>query len=211
MMALPVYGLLMTALIPRPPGVSVCTNTACKKGGSMDTLLTLRVLAACSRQASEAQTTSSQGRVALATLQEAFAATRVDTCGCLGGCGSGPNCYLTDAGIDEVLHDVYKPKSAVALLEAVGLDVPEPAVKAWLRRMYAVRALRSNDPKEAIAILSEALVEAAPLKGNGAHLLSHLLELRSDVHVSVGNQEAAQQDSERAARIRGLMPEAATV
>ena len=127
--------------------VRVCTNTACKKGGSLDTLEGLRELASTSEEANHAATL--QEGVSLAATQAAFAASRVETTGCLGGCGSGPNCCMTAASKEQIYYDVYKPKSLTALLEAAGLTVPDAATKAWLRRMYAIRALRSNKPAEA--------------------------------------------------------------
>lgn len=126
---------LATTATGLPTGVRVCTNTACKKAGSADTLLSLRILASCADEASAA----AEAGLTLSTVQAAFGASHVDSCGCLGGCGSGPNCVLIGSEVEDVLHDVYKPKSAVALLSMIGLTVPEPATKAWLRRMYAVR------------------------------------------------------------------------
>jgi hypothetical protein len=56
--------------------------------------------------------------------------------------------------------------------------------------MYAVRALRSNKPGEARALLTEALKEASTLRGDAANLLSHLLEFRADIAESLADVHA---------------------
>ena len=89
-------------------------------------------------------------------------------------------------------------------------QVPEVATKAWLRRMYAVRALRSNKPAEARALLTEALQEASKLRGDAASLLSHLLELRADIAESVGDSEACNADRAHAKQMRSLTKAVAT-
>jgi hypothetical protein len=103
-----------------------------------------------------------------------------------------------------MFRDVYKPQSGAALLAHVGLTVPDAATRAWLRRMYAVRKLRSNRPREAHALLTEALTEAGALKARGAYLLSHLLELRADVADACGDAPAGQSDRKRAEQMRRL-------
>ena len=188
-----------SALSTTHGSVRVCTNTACEKAGSTDVLEGLHILASVSEEANQAasKAASTKSVASLAAMQAAFAAARVDSCGCLGGCGSGPNCVAATED-EEVFYDVYKPASQSALLEAAGLHVPDAATKGWLRRMYAVRALRSNKPTEARARLTEALQEAGTLRGDGANLLSHLLELRADVAESVGDVSEADEDRARA-------------
>ena len=70
--------------------------------------------------------------------------------------------------------------------------------------MYAVRALRSNKPGEARALLTEALKEASTLRGNAANLLSHLLEFRADVAESLGDVQARDADRAHALQMRSL-------
>ena len=191
------------ALVAPAVTLRVCTNTACKKAGSRDTLETFRILAASSDQAIK----SSNNAFGAFTLQQAFSASKVDSCGCLGGCGNGPNC-VTD--MEEIFYDVYKPKSCVAMLEAEGITVPDVATKAWLKRMYAMRALRKNDPKEALGLLTTALNEAGSLRHQGATLLSHLLELRADVHDQLRDAASAEADRAKAQQMRELrLPTAA--
>jgi len=157
--------------------ITVCTNRTCRKAGSQDTLRLLRSLAS--------------------TTPTPSAAARVDSCGCLGGCGMGPNVYGEKT--NEVFHDVYKPKSAAALLEVeLGLDVSEEAVKASVHRMYAERAMRAGDIDEAVALLTTALNTCGPLRLQGAVLLAELLHLRADCHGLKRKPEAAADDRERA-------------
>ena len=185
---------------------NIIKSMAAKKAGSSDTLETLHILAAVSDEANAAAAQAA-GHTSIATLQQVFATSRVGATGCLGGCGNGPNCVDVDAegNTGEVFFDVYKPASATALLEHVGLHVPEPAVKAWLRRMYAVRAMRANKAQEAHALLTEALTLSAPLKGDGSHLISLLLDERADVSEGLlRDAEAAAADRARAAQIRQL-------
>ena len=179
----------------------VCTNTACKKAGSRDTLETLRVLAACSAEASTRGAT-----VPAATLQAAFGASRVDSCGCLGRCGRGPNCVDDVSG--EVFYDVYKPSAATSLLEEVEhLDIPDAAVTAWLKKMYAIRSMRAGDFNEALSLVTMALNEAGTLRTGGSHLLSLLLDLRADIHAQLRDRQAAEADRVRAEKMRQLLPE----
>ena len=81
------------------------------------------------------------------------------------------------------------------------------AQRAWLRRMYAMRAMRANKHTEARALLTEALNEASSLRGNAAHMLQALLELRADVHDALGDAPKAVSDRERAASMRAMLPE----
>ena len=115
----------LAALLSPIHEVRVCTSTACKKAGSRDTLETLHYLAATSEQAAD---TAERSGGSLATAQAMYGSSRVDSCGCLGGCGKGPNC-MTTADESDIFYDVYKPKSAAALLEHVGLSIPLSATR----------------------------------------------------------------------------------
>ncbi len=181
-------------ILPMSAALRVCTNTVCRKAGSQDTLDMLTALAACAAP-------TAPGAVA-ADCQRAFAAESVQSCGCLGGCGRGPNCVGED---DEIYYDVYKPKSGVALLlEELKIDVPDEATRAWLHRMYAMRAMRSNQPREAVSLFTSALNEAGALGVRGALLLSQLLDKRADAHELVGDGEKAAADRAQAESMLGL-------
>ena len=55
-------------------------------------------------------------------------------------------------------------------------------MKAYLLKAYADRARRSNDPAEALGLLTEALNTAGALRARGALLLALLLDDRADVN-----------------------------
>lgn len=173
--------------------LKVCTHKTCRKAGSPATLRLLRELASTAAPVPE-----EEQPLSAALLQEAFASACVESCGCLGGCGAGPN-VATDS---EVFHDVYKPISALALLnEELGLSVPDEAAAACLNRMYAERALRTNKPRDALGLLTAALNEAGKLRLRAAYLLHQLLLERADVHSLLGDPKAAASDRAAAQRM----------
>jgi (2Fe-2S) ferredoxin len=105
--------------------VRVCTNTACKKALSADTLEGMHILASVSDEANRASAESQL--LAVAAAQSAFAASRIGSCGCLGGCGNGPNCVVASPeGEEEVFYGIYKPATISALLEQANLNVRLP-------------------------------------------------------------------------------------
>ena len=128
---------------------------------------------------------------------------RVEAFGCLGQCGRGPNVGTSDGYL---YYDIYKPKQCAALLGEVGISVPDAAMRAWLHRMYAMRAMRSNELTEARTLLTEALNEASSLESNAAYMLQALLELRADVHDALGDADKASEDRQRAAAMLAKQP-----
>ncbi len=167
----------------------VCTSKTCRKAGSHTTLAMLRDLA--STAAPESRTGTSA-----AMVQRAFAAAKVETCGCLGGCGNGPN--VVNDVMGEVFNDVYKPRSGVALLREVGVDVADEAAQACVKQLYAERALRKNKPGEAVPLLTDALNRAGALKLRAAQLLHRLLDARADAREQMGDKAGAEEDRARA-------------
>lgn len=194
---------LATCLASTSDALRVCTSTTCRKADSKSTLEMLTTLAAASAPDAPPSTTAH-------AWQAEFGRSSVQACGCLGGCGRGPNCV---GGTDEdpvTYYDVYKPKSGSAILLAeLGLAVPEAATRAWLHRMYAIRALRKNQPAEALSLLTTALNSAGTLGMSGAHLIDGLLELRADCSDQLRDAEAAAADRGRAAQMRKLAPSGA--
>ena len=83
--------------------------------------------------------------------------------------------------------------------------MPDEASKAWLKRSYAVNALRRNDPAEACSLLTLALKDAAPLKERGALLLAALLDLRAEARQQLGQDDLAAADEKRAQQMRSLL------
>ena len=97
LLTLPLFARHATALSLGEPGsISVCTNKACRKAGSHDTLRLLRSLAS----------TAARCNMSVGQTEPELCATESDTtalissCGCLGNCGMGPNVYGTKT--DEV-------------------------------------------------------------------------------------------------------------
>ena len=130
---LALWPLAVTAMAMAPPcGLRVCKNSVCRKAGSQDTLETLFALASTSDEAN-ALAAGAASTASLAAVQASFAASRIEPSGCLTKCGLGPNCVTTDGGPEDIFHDVYKPATCVALLEHVGVSVPEEATRAWVR------------------------------------------------------------------------------
>ena len=168
----------------------VCTSRTCRKAGSHTTLALLRDLASTAAPDGVGAATSA------AVVQQAFAAAKVESCGCLGGCGNGPNVVHDHTG--EVFNDVHKPRSGVALLHEVGVEVADEAAQACVKQLYAERALRANKPDEAVALLTDALNRAGALKLRAANLLHRLLEARADAREQTGDRTAAADDRARA-------------
>jgi hypothetical protein len=73
--------------------------------------------------------------------------------------------------------------------------------------MYADRSLRSNQPREAINLLTAALNEAGTLRAQAAYLLGILLEQRANVYESLADLEAAAADRKTAGRMLSMPPE----
>jgi len=192
------------ALKAAPHSLRVCRSKTCTHGGSAHTLEGLRILASASDEANDAIAGAATNTIAIAAMQTAFAASRVEKRGCLGSCGKGPNVLLARGDAVTTCYGISKTNELVALLDDARLHVPEPASKAWVRRTYAVRALRRNKPGEARALLTQALHEAGALKSNAAALIAHLLDLRADVAESQGDGEAAEQDRAHSLKMRNL-------
>ncbi len=85
-----VFAKHTTALSLGEPGsISVCTNRACRKAGSHDTLRLLRSLASTAARCDDELAVGQTLPDACAT--EADTTSLINSCGCLGNCGMGPN------------------------------------------------------------------------------------------------------------------------
>jgi NADH:ubiquinone oxidoreductase subunit E len=93
-----------TALSLGEPGsISVCTNRACRKAGSHDTLRLLRSLASTAARCNMFDDELSVGHTEPdACATESDMTSLISSCGCLGNCGMGPNVHGTKT--DEVCH-----------------------------------------------------------------------------------------------------------
>lgn len=164
--------LHVSLTIPETPSIKVCTNRACRKGGSLETLNLFKYLVSTAPLTEE---DSVLGDATAANMQQMSAQAHVQPCGCLGGCGSGPNVVLVNS--NEILHHVYKPITALALLqvsatvcmsvdhqehtsfprcfqEEVGLRVPDVAAQAYLKKMRADQAMVANQASESATPIS---------------------------------------------------------
>lgn len=159
--------------------VRVCTNRTCARQG---------------------------GREVLAAL-EGLAPPRVDvdSCGCLGRCGAGPNVAATVAGSAAVFGHVGTAARGAQLLEhllgpaefdaALGLT-------ALATREKAEAALEKGNAAEAEALLTEVIGLNA---SGGLHLV---YRSRSKARLAVGNISGALEDAEEAIKIAPRFPQA---
>lgn len=182
---------------PKEHVVAVCKHKMCKKDGSEETIATMKALASTHRGIAEMKGAAGEKAE---QFQRKFADRFVESSHCYGSCGSGPNVMDTNTG--RMFKDVYKPATAAAVLEvALGLDIPDKAVEAWVDSMKAKRALEDGEKTLALFYLNEALAKAAWLRINGARLLHLLLESRAHVLDLLGHEEAAIKDRTRSIRM----------
>eukprot|EP00316_Scyphosphaera_apsteinii_P017566 CAMPEP_0119311060 /NCGR_PEP_ID=MMETSP1333-20130426/21461_1 /TAXON_ID=418940 /ORGANISM="Scyphosphaera apsteinii, Strain RCC1455" /LENGTH=199 /DNA_ID=CAMNT_0007315355 /DNA_START=23 /DNA_END=622 /DNA_ORIENTATION=- len=182
------------------PTLRVCMNKACRKAGAHDTVAMLLALASTAKLEPAGLGLTAASELTAASVQLAFASSRVLSCGCLGRCGMGPNVASVETGT--IFSDVYKPRSGVSLLqEELQLQIPEEAVEAYLKRAYADRAIRAGKLDDALELLTAALNQAGILRVRAAFLLASLLERRADVHDLRGHEEAARTDRQAAQRM----------
>ena len=91
-----------------PGSISVCTNRACRKAGSHDTLRLLRSLASTAARCDMFDDGLSVGQTEPeACATESDTTSLISSCGCLGNCGMGPNVHGTKT--DEVCHTNHPP------------------------------------------------------------------------------------------------------
>lgn len=193
----------------QPATLAVCTNKACRKTRSFDTLALLRALASThSGIASINSGNSLTSDMTAGDIQEKFAQERIQETGCLDHCGMGPN--VVSSASKEILRGVKAPEQGAAFLRGImGLDIPEAAVKAYVKladSKHIMRVARTMPGKknEALHLLDEALEVAGGLHVGGAFLLRLLFEERAAVHESLGDVKAAQQDRNCAAHMMEL-------
>jgi (2Fe-2S) ferredoxin len=181
--------------------VGVCENKSCRKTGSPETVTMMRALAS-THTGIEKMYAAEIAELSAADIQKNFAKLNVEKTGCLGRCGAGPNVVSMTTG--QVFRGVHEPALAVAILEeALGLDIPDVAEKAYSKFMEAQKAMKAvrlfpkkNQGKiqEALDLLTSALDEVSTLHAGGALLLYLLFEARGDVYQQMGNVDAAQRD-----------------
>ncbi|KQJ85255.1 uncharacterized protein LOC100845358 [Brachypodium distachyon] len=162
--------------------VRVCTNRTCARQGAREVL------------------------AALAGLAPPPPRVDVDSCGCLGRCGAGPNvaASLSSSGAAAVFGHVGTAARAAALLEhllgAAEFDAAAGLVALAVREK-AEAALGNGDAAEAEALFTESIGLNAP---GGLHLV---YGSRSKARLAMGDVAGALADAEEAIRIAPKFPQ----
>lgn len=146
----------------------VCTNRTCRKSGSLQTLELLKGLASPN--------------------------VTVESCGCLGRCGLGPNLVVLPAGIF-VSHCSTAAHAARLLAIQCGLSDPENNLKALALKQQGNKAFEAGDITQAELTFSQA-IELQP--SGGLHLL---YANRSAARLAKGDVDAALEDAMQAANL----------
>lgn len=150
----------------------VCQHRTCKSQGSHETLLMLKELA-----------------------PRSFV---VEACGCLGGCGHGPNiAAIPAAGTPLILPHVATPARVTKLLrEVLQVDVHPDAAAALRWRIQGNNALQSGEYEEAVAHYNRA---ASIARDAGAACGLHLvLGNRAVARLALKDAQGALADAEAA-------------
>ncbi|KAI5081823.1 hypothetical protein GOP47_0001566 [Adiantum capillus-veneris] len=140
----------------------VCTHRTCRKSGALQTLELLKGLASPN--------------------------VSVESCGCLGRCGMGPNLVVLPTGIF-VGHCNTAAHAARLLALQCGLSDPENNLKALSLKQQGIKSFESGDFTEAETMFSEA-IDLQP--SGGLHLL---YANRSAARLSKGDAHGALEDA----------------
>ncbi|KAL2635601.1 hypothetical protein R1flu_007080 [Riccia fluitans] len=153
--------------------IRVCTNRSCRQLGSLQTLDVLRSLAPAN--------------------------VAVESCGCLGNCGAGPNLVILPAEL--VVRHCSTAVHAARLLELqCGAADPDTNLKALYFKERGNKSFQQGDHEQAELYYSEA-IELNPSGG-----LHFLYSNRSAVRLARGDVEGALDDAEQAIRILPKWP-----
>eukprot|EP00271_Cylindrocystis_brebissonii_P000408 TRINITY_DN10500_c0_g1_i1.p1 TRINITY_DN10500_c0_g1~~TRINITY_DN10500_c0_g1_i1.p1 ORF type:complete len:296 (+),score=-4.81 TRINITY_DN10500_c0_g1_i1:174-1061(+) len=149
--------------------ILICTHRTCRKDGALETLDLFRGLAPPD--------------------------VTVDTCGCLGRCGSGPNAVILPG---ELLVSHCNTPTHVARLLAIqcGAEQPETNLRCLELKNRANEAFARGDLDTAEALFSEAI----DLKPSGG--LHNLYANRSATRLAKNNATGALDDAREAGRVR---------
>ena len=152
--------------------LSICTlGKACKKAGSKDIARFLTDVAAMTR------------------------GLQVESVGCLGECGRGPNILVRRPAAEtssHVVHHISTPADGLEMLRGLSLDLSEVDVRAMGLRLQGNQKAMDNDLDEAMRLYSQAL-DLEPSVGR--HLI---LCNRSAVLLQKGMKEEALADAKHA-------------
>ncbi|KAL3151827.1 hypothetical protein ABBQ38_012794 [Trebouxia sp. C0009 RCD-2024] len=147
---------------------SICTNKTCKKQGCQQVIQFAKDLA----------------------LEE----IEIETCGCLGICGNGPNMVVDPPGTQ--LSHVSSPAKFVEVLDLMcNIQVPANFLKATELRLQGNAEARGGDLKAAEGVYSQALDLDIP---QGKHLLH---ANRAGVRLTLGDAAGALEDAQAAVKL----------
>ncbi|KAK9902104.1 hypothetical protein WJX75_004561 [Coccomyxa subellipsoidea] len=146
----------------------VCTNKTCRKQGSKEVLTFAQDLG----------------------LDE----IQVESTGCLGGCGTGPNMILQPGEVP--LRHVSTPAKMTEVLRTLcGLTIPEVLLKATELRLAGNAEARGGDLRRAVELYTQGIDLRPP---SGAHML---LSNRSGALLTLGDKSGALEDANAAASL----------
>ncbi|EIE21274.1 hypothetical protein COCSUDRAFT_17854 [Coccomyxa subellipsoidea C-169] len=145
----------------------VCTNKTCKKQGSKEVLTFAKDLA----------------------LED----VRVESTGCLGGCGTGPNMVLQPGEVP--LRHVSTPAKMTEVLRTLcGMTIPD----ATELRLAGNAEARGGDLRRAVELYTQGIGLRPP---SGLHML---LSNRSGALLTLGDKSGALDDANAAAELAPL-------
>ncbi|KAL8547814.1 hypothetical protein ACS0TY_007228 [Phlomoides rotata] len=155
--------------------IRVCTNRTCRKQGSLDILQLLSGIA------------------------PPF--VTVNSCGCLGLCGSGPNIVILPESV--FVRHCGTPRKAADVMSAVcGVDDEGKCLEALALRKRAEDDMGRADFPQAYTLLSQA-AELKPF--GGLHII---YKQRSAVRLAIGDISGALEDAKEALALSTDYPEA---
>ncbi|GAQ79129.1 stress-induced-phosphoprotein 1 [Klebsormidium nitens] len=147
--------------------ILICTNRTCRKDGSLQTVQYFRDLAP--------------------------PGVKIDTTGCIGKCGNGPNLVMLPS---ELIISHCNTASHVARLLALQCGAPDPEtnLKALNLKYQGNSAFEGGNPQRAEELYTEAI---GLRPSGGLHLL---YANRSAARVALGNFQGSLEDAQSAAK-----------
>lgn len=161
--------------------IRVCTNRTCRRQGSIETLQILSGIAPPN--------------------------VAVNSCGCLGRCGAGPNAVVLPGGVF-VRHCGTPSKAANLMISILGGfdgnedDKSKNCLESLALRTRAEDRMANGDFDEALVLLSQA-IDLKPF--GGLHII---YRSRSAAKLAVGNITGALEDAKEALAIAPKYPKA---
>ncbi|XP_040998638.1 uncharacterized protein LOC121244573 [Juglans microcarpa x Juglans regia] len=165
--------------------IRVCTNRTCRRQGSLQTLQTLSALAPPN--------------------------VSVNSCGCLGRCGTGPNLAAIPedgGGVILVGHCGTPSRAAQVLvgLLSFGLDSDDGDAKTSLEALALRKRAENESDMGNLSLAEQLLSQAIQLKPfGGIHVL---YKDRSIARLALGNYSGALEDAREALTLAPQYPEA---